>query len=130
MRYASVLKSKQNFDFIVNPSVTGLNLHNAGSKGANLIITGTGFSTNMANVQVVAAGIPCTVVSSTANQITCKVGADNGTHLYGRYSTNLTTPANQVGGFISGSGLAYERFEINALDIISTGDFKIVLADP
>lgn len=128
MRYASVLKAKQNFEFIVNPSVTGLNLHNAGSKGANLIITGTGFSTNIANVQVVAAGIPCTVVSSTANQITCKVGVDTGDHTYGRYSTNSTVA--QVGGYISGSGLAYERYEINAFDIISTGDFKTVLADP
>lgn len=40
----------------------------------------------------------------------------------------MALPADQVGGYISGSGLFYERYEITSDTIVTTGDFKTALA--
>ena len=124
MNYASVLKPGTNYQFIVSPGVTGLNLHSGGSQGAELVISGTGFSANDQNIVVTVAGLPCAITSSTVNEITCTVGADTPGNTYGRYASNATS---QVGGYISGSGLKYKRYEASKLTTKSMTGFTTTL---
>lgn len=122
MNYASVLYPNKVFQFIVSPAVTSINLHSAGSKGSDIIITGTGFSADDATISVTAAGLPCTVKSSTSTQIICRVGEDYVGNTYGRYTSNATV---QLGGYVSGSGLTYERYETSKLSEKMIDLFKL-----
>ena len=47
------------YQFVVHPTVVGVNVHSGGSKGSNIVITGTGFSASRAKVEVTVAGLPC-----------------------------------------------------------------------
>jgi hypothetical protein len=62
---------------------------------------------------VTAAGIPCTIQSSTQSNIVCQVGPNPNGNTFGVLSTNTT--GTQINGFISGSGLNYTRYDITNL---------------
>ena len=63
----SVQNNSQNYEFILNPTISDLSAHEGGSSGNRLTITGTGFSPNAGNNLVTVAGIPCKVVSSKSS---------------------------------------------------------------
>lgn len=114
MNYGSVLNSGQTYQFIVSPAISSLSNHASGSKGIDITITGTGFSLDPTEISVTAAGLPCSVTSSSTTQIVCTVGSDISGNTYGLLATNTTH--TQTNGYISGTGFNYARYETTSLN--------------
>jgi hypothetical protein len=99
------------FNFVVLPSVSSFTPTSGSLAGQQLTITGTGFSTNPANITVTVDDINCDVVSSTVTSITCNLEQKN-TSVSAKIVTNS---GNQANGYFSGTGLNYNRYDITNL---------------
>jgi hypothetical protein len=64
MNYGSV-NGFGNYQFMVIPSITSVSSNTGGSQGQTITIYGTGFSRNSSLINVMAANLPCNIVSST-----------------------------------------------------------------
>jgi hypothetical protein len=127
LEYGSISQNTS-YEFIVQPTVTGLSSNTGGQAGQTLTINGTGFSINPAQVSVQVAGLPCTVVISSPYQVVCTVAPSPASSTFGLLPT--TTTGTQVNGFISGSGLSYTRYDITNLPVWTTAGLRAFLAQP
>jgi hypothetical protein len=125
LEYGSISQNTS-YEFIVQPTVTGLSSNTGGQAGQTLTINGTGFSTNPAQVSVQVAGLPCTVVISSPYQVVCTVAPSPASSTFGLLPT--TTTGTQVNGFISGSGLSYTRYDITNLSTKTVAGVQAALA--
>lgn len=109
LRRSSLLH--QNFHFAVLPAVYSFSPNSGAPAGQQLAINGSGFSTNASVITVTVDGNPCDISSSTASTINCNIRPRNLS-----LSTLLkTNSASQQSGYISGTGLNYQRFDITNL---------------
>lgn len=96
-----------NYDFTNIPEILSVSTNTAGNHGANLTLTGTGFSTDTSKITVTAGGLPCDVKRATNSLIICQVA--NG--------ESVSSSIN-----IGGGGVTYKKYI--GLDKSTTQAFK------
>ena len=90
--------------FTQHGNITGLSVKGSGVRGgAVVVISGTGFDPKVENNVVVVAGSSCSVVASSANQISCVLGPGSDTSPVVNASTGVALPV-----FSGGRGVTVE----------------------
>lgn len=121
--YAKLRRSsflQENFHFAVLPAVYSFTPNSGAPAGQQLTINGSGFSTNSSVISVTVDGNPCDISSSTASTINCNLRPKNA-NLSAQLSTNS---ASQVNGYVSGTGLNYQRYDITNLGSKTISNFR------
>lgn len=96
------------------PTITSVSPTVGNLGGQNLTITGTGFSAYPSKNSVSVGGVPCQVVSSSNEAITCSLGPTNSTSIPKAISTNGST-TDQANGFLGGAGVNYARYSLSSI---------------
>jgi hypothetical protein len=121
MNYGSIL-NQNNYQFMVIPSVNSVSSHSGGSQGQTITIQGSGFSIDPNVINVEVGNSACNVLRSSERSITCVVQPDIAGNTYGKLNT--TTAGTQMNGFISGSGLIYQRYDLTNLSSFNVAGFR------
>jgi hypothetical protein len=95
----------------VLPAVYSFTPNSGAAAGQQLSINGSGFSTNSSVITVSVDGNPCDISSSTQSTINCKIRPRD-LSLSSKLSTNSGSQSN---GYVSGTGLNYQRYDITNL---------------
>ena len=103
------------FEFAALPTINLVspNIGNVG--GQYLTITGTGFSTNLANNFVSVDGSACSVTSASNSQLTCTLGSKDSSS-----SKLATNSSNQRNGYFGGAGVNYARYSVSGIRSMSS----------
>lgn len=120
MKKASL--SDEDYEHTVLPGVQSVSPNSGLSGGQDITITGTGFSNHEDRVSVTVDDVPCTVTSSTINEISC--------HLAEKVSQSSlldTNSGSQTMGYLCGSGLSYERYDISTLSTKTYAGLKAAI---
>ena len=92
------------------------------SGGQDITIEGSGFSNHEDRIEVTVDGVPCTVTSSSIEEIEC--------HLNEKMSNSSlldTNSGSQTDGYLCGAGFTYERYDISSLNSKTYASFKAAL---
>jgi len=104
----------------VLPAISSFGPTQGGLAGQDLVITGTGFSTNSKNISVSVDGVNCAVQSSTLTSINCRLASKQPTD-----SAALPSSAGTpVENYIAGVGLKYWRYSTKNLAQNDLNGFK------
>ena len=117
--------TKLHFEHTVLPSITGVNPNTGYTPGQIFKISGSGFSSNTSKVEISVDGVTCDVLSSTLNEVSCRLRAKSNS-ISGLIAT--PNPSVQTKGFIGGSGFDYQRYNISSLPNKTIAAFKNALA--
>lgn len=110
LRRSSFLQ--ENFHFAVLPALYSFTPNSGAPAGQKLSINGSGFSTDSSAITVTVDGNPCDITSSTLSTINCNLRPKDSSLSALLPSTNATTQNN---GYVSGTGLNYQRYNITSL---------------
>lgn len=112
--------TKNYYEHTVLPAISSITPTSGSMIGQDIVIKGSGFSTNKAKISVTVDSVPCEITSSTLSEISCRVGAKQPSNT-AQLSTNSATVVNN---YIAGAGFKYERYDITGLVNRNINGFK------